>query len=92
MWMPNVMPGMAVDDRVVQLDAGVEQPVRIAAALPVAFAHGLVEQGGVLRRVDLHVLAAEAAEFRDLAAREIHQVGQVGVARRRRRRCDFSGS
>ena len=75
-------PRVARDDRVVELDAGVEHLVRIAAALPVALADRLVEQRRVLRRVDLDVLAAEPAQLRDLAPREVHEVGQVGVARR----------
>ena len=51
--------GVPADDRVVELDARVEHLVRIAAALAVAFADRLVEQRGVLRRVDLDVGAAE---------------------------------
>ena len=73
---------MAVDDGVVELDAGVEQPIGIAAALAVAFADRLVEQRRVLRRIDLHVLAAEAAELRDLAAGEVDEIREVGVPRR----------
>ncbi len=92
MWMPNVMPAMALDDRVVELDAGVEQLVGIAAALPVAFANRLVEERGVLRRVDLDVVAAEPAQFRDLATREVHEIGEVGVACRVRAAFDLSGS
>ena len=73
---------VAVDDRVVELDAGVEHLVGIAAALPIALADRLVEQRGVLRSVDLHVLAAEAPQLVDLTAREIDEVGEVRVARR----------
>ena len=73
---------VARDDRVVQLDAGIEHAVGIAPALSVALADGFVEQTGVLRCVDLDVLAAEAAELRDLAAREVHEIGEIGVARR----------
>ena len=82
MWMPNVTPRMAVDDRVVELDAGVEQRVGIAAALAVALADRLVEERGVLRRVDLDVLAAEPDQLRDLAPGEVDEVGEVRVARR----------
>ena len=82
MCTPNVTPGVAVDDRVVELDAGVDEPVGVAAALPVALANRLVEQRGVLRRVDLDVFAPEAAQLLDLAAREVDEIGQVGVARR----------
>ena len=53
--------GVAVDDRVVQLDAGVEQAIRIAPALPVAFADLLVEERRILRCVNLDVLASEPA-------------------------------
>ena len=74
--------GMALDDRVVQLDGGVEHPIGIAAALAVALANRLVEQPGVLRRVDLDVLAAEPRQLGDLAAGEVDEVGEVGVARR----------
>jgi hypothetical protein len=74
--------GVALDDRVVELDARVEHPVGIAAALPIALANGLVEQRGVLRRVDLDILAPEPAQFLDLAAGEVDDVGQIGVARR----------
>ena len=76
------MPG---DDRVVELDAGVEQSIGIAAALAVALADRLVEQRRVLRRIDLDVLAAEPRQLGDLAAREVDEVGEIGVARRRRR-------
>ena len=78
---------MAVDDGVVELDARVEHPGRIAATLTVALADGFVEQRRILRRVDLHVLAAKAPELFDLTAREVHEVGEIrvasGVGRRR---------
>ena len=77
---------MADDDGIVELDAGVEHLVRVAAALPVAVANALVEQARVLRRVDLDVLAAEAAKLCDFPAREVDEIRQVGVARRIRRR------
>ena len=73
--------GMAVDDGVVELDARVQQAIRIAAALPVSVADRLVEQGGVLRRVDLHVLASKAPQFFDFAPREVDDIRQVRVAR-----------
>ena len=77
--------GVAVDDRVVELDAGVEHLVGIAAALAVALANRLVEQRRVLRRVDLDVLAAQALQLGDLAPGEIHEVGEICVACRIRR-------
>jgi hypothetical protein len=39
-------------------------------------------QRGVLRRVDLDVVAPEPLQFRDLAPGEVDEIGQVGVARR----------
>src|SRR5207245_3971591 len=74
-------PRMARNDRVVHLEALVEQLVRIAAASPVTFPQIVVEQGRVLWRVDLDVGAAETAELRDLAASEVHDVGEVCVTR-----------
>ena len=74
-------PLVAVDDGVVELDAGIEQPIGIASALPVALADCLVEERGVLRGIDLHVLAAQASQLGDLAPREVHEVRQIGVAR-----------
>ncbi|MEZ4568889.1 MAG: hypothetical protein R2849_00860 [Thermomicrobiales bacterium] len=44
---------MFADHRVIQLDAAVEQCVGVIPALSIAFADFRVEQGGVLRRVDL---------------------------------------
>ena len=73
---------MTVDDRVVQLDVRVEHLVRIAAALPVALADLLVEQRRILRRVDLHVLAAEPPQLLDLAPREVDEIREIGIARR----------
>ena len=73
---------MLADDGVVHLDARVDQPVGVAAALAVALAQGRVEEGRVLRRVDLHVRAAEPDQLGHLAPREVDDVGQVGVARR----------
>src|SRR6185295_9189873 len=58
--------GMAVDDGVVELDAGVEQAIGIAATLPVALAHLLVEERRVLRRIALDVGAAAPAHLRPL--------------------------
>ena len=58
-----MMPGVALDDRVVELDARVEHLVGIAAALAVALANRLVEQRRVLRRVDLDVVAAEPPQL-----------------------------
>jgi hypothetical protein len=71
---------LTVDDRVVELDARVQHPIRIRAAPAIAFADRLVEQRRVLRRVDLHVLAAEPRELGDLAPREVDQVGEIRVA------------
>ena len=82
MWIAERHAGMAVDDRVVQLDVGVQHPVRIVAALAIALADRLVEQRRVLRRVDLDVFAPEPAQLLDLAPGEIDEIGQVGVARR----------
>src|SRR5438309_4192938 len=70
------------DHGVVHLDAGVDQPVGIAAARDVAGAQRRIKQGRILGRVDLDVHAAEPDQLLDLAAIEIHDVGQVGVARR----------
>ncbi len=74
--------GVSLDDRVVQLDRRVEHAIGIAAAGAVALADGLVEQPGILRGVNLDVLAAEARELGNLAAGEIHDVGKIGIERR----------
>src|SRR5579864_2436486 len=52
-------PGVARDDRVVHLDAAVDDLLRIAAALAIALAHLGVEERAVLGAVDLDVGAAE---------------------------------
>ena len=74
--------GMVADHGVVEFDAAVEQPVRVVAALAVALADGRVEQPGILRRVELDVGAAEADQFGDLGAQDIHHIGEVGIDRR----------
>src|SRR5207302_9265686 len=79
---PERHPGMAGDDRVVHLDALVQQLIGIAAAPPVTLAQIAVEQGSVLWCIDLYIRAAEAAELLDLAAGEVDDVVQVGLARR----------
>ena len=73
---------MAADDRVVHLDAGVDEPVGIGAALDVARAQRGIEQRRVLGRVDLDVGAAQPHQLLDLAPVEVDHVGQVRVARR----------
>src|SRR5438067_13173839 len=73
---------VAADDRVVHLDAGVDQPVGIAAARDVARPQRGIEQGRVLGRVDLNVRAAQPHQLLDLATIEVHDVGQEPVARR----------
>src|SRR5437660_5962880 len=77
-------PGVALDDRVVELDAAVDQLLRVAAALPVALAHLRVEQRRVLGRVDLDVRAAEPDQLVHLAPGHVHDVGQVLVPARLR--------
>ena len=73
---------VAIDDRVVELDAGIEHPVGIAAALPVALANGLVEKRRHTAARRFARIASEAAELRDFATREVDEVGEVGVASR----------
>jgi hypothetical protein len=51
----------------------------IASALSVALAHLLVEQRGILRRVDLHVLAPEAGAARRSPAREVDEIRKIRV-------------
>src|SRR5216684_561799 len=71
---------MALDDRVVQFDAAVDQLFRVASPLPVAVTHLGIEQGSVLGRIDLDVRAAQANQLFDLTARDVDDVGQVLVA------------
>src|SRR5579859_204581 len=73
---------IALDDRVVELDAAVDQLLGVAPALPVALAHGRVEKRPILRRVDLDVCAPEADELVDLAPGQVDDVGEVVVAGR----------
>src|SRR6185369_6297169 len=73
--------GVAADRRVVHLDARVDEPVGVAAALAVALAQRGVEQRGVLGRVDLYVGAAQAHQLLDLPPRHVDDVRQVGIAR-----------
>src|SRR2546425_8522823 len=49
---------VAADDGVVHLNTYIDEFVRVAAALAVAFAHFRIEQSSVLGRVDLDVGAA----------------------------------
>jgi hypothetical protein len=58
---PKRHPGVARDDRVVHLDAFVEQLVRIAATPTVAFAQLVIEEGSILRRVDLDTYRSRPA-------------------------------
>ncbi|MEZ4521501.1 MAG: hypothetical protein R3A46_07650 [Thermomicrobiales bacterium] len=73
---------MFADHRVIQLDAAVEQCVGVIPALSIAFTDLRVEQGGVLRRVDLDVRAAEPDEIRRPGPENIDDIGQVGLDRR----------
>src|SRR5713226_3295088 len=73
---------MALDDRIVELDAAVDQLLGVAPPLTVALPHGRVEEGSVLRRVDLYVRAAEADQLIHLAPREVDHVREVLVAGR----------
>src|SRR5260370_166339 len=73
--------GMAIDDRVVQFDAAVDQLFRVAAPLTVALTHLRIEQGRVLGRIDLDVCAAQANQLFDLKPRDVDDIGQVLVAR-----------
>src|SRR5579863_10608078 len=70
---------MAANHRVVHFDGKIEQAVGIVAALAVAFANLRIDQGGVLRRVDLNVGAAETNKFGDFIAKQIDEVGEKGV-------------
>jgi hypothetical protein len=74
--------GVTLDDRVVELDARVEHLVRVAPSLAIAFANGVIQERGILRCIDLDVFAPESFQFRDLAAGEVDQVGEIGVAGR----------
>src|SRR3981081_3687954 len=53
----NVQPKrdarVVLDDRVVELDAAVDQLLGVAPSLPVAFSHRRVQESPVLRRIDL---------------------------------------
>src|SRR5579863_6818732 len=73
---------VALDDRVVELYAAVDQLFWVASPLPVAFPHGRVEERSILGPVDLYVGAAKANQLVHLAAREVDDVGQVGISRR----------
>src|SRR6266540_4009485 len=73
-------PGMAADHRIVHLDTGVDEPIGIAAALAVALAERRVQKGRVLGGVDLDVRAAEPRQLFHLAAAQIDNVAEVGVA------------
>src|ERR1700674_1168517 len=66
--------GVALDDGVVELDAAVDQLLGVAPSLPVAFPHRRVQEGSVLRRVDLDIGAAEANQLVDLAAGQVDHV------------------
>src|SRR5712692_3631505 len=73
---------MALDDRVVELDAAVDQLLGVAPPLAVALAHGRVEESPVLRRVDLYIRAAKADQLIDLPPGEVDHVCEVLVAGR----------
>src|SRR5260370_1803460 len=71
---------MAMDDRVVELDAAVDQLFGVGPPLPVAITHLGIEQGGVLGSIDLDVCAAQANQLFDLTPRDVDDIGQVLVA------------
>ena len=68
-----------LDDRVVELDAAVDQLLGVAPPLAVALPHGGVEQRPVLRPVDLDIRAAEANQLVHLPPGEVDDVGQVSI-------------
>src|ERR1700686_2164066 len=68
---------MITDHRVIHLDREIKKLVGIVSALTVAFAQLRIEQGGVLRRVDLNVSTAETDQFLDFIPQNVYQVGQV---------------
>src|SRR5438128_12203637 len=55
--------GVAFDDRVIHLDARVDQLLGVAAPLSVALAEMRVEQRRVLRRIDLDVSTSQAHQL-----------------------------
>ncbi len=73
--------GLAADHRIIHFDGEVEQSVRVIAALAVSLADLGVDQGGVLRRIDLNVSAAQTNQFSHFIAKKIDQVGEKCVYR-----------
>ena len=68
---------MIADHRVIHLDREIKKLVGIVSALTVAFPQLRIEQGGVLRRVDLNISTAETDQFLDLIPQNVYQVGQI---------------
>src|SRR6185369_3407345 len=79
---PEGDAGMSFDDRVVEFDARVEHPVRVAAALTVSFANGFIQQRRVLWGINLDVLTSQPRQLLDFAPSEINEVGEIGITRR----------
>src|SRR6266550_8731170 len=66
--------GVTGDDRVVHLDACIDQGLRVAAALAVSLAQLGVEERRVLGSIDLNVSAPEPNQLIDLSPAQIDHV------------------
>ena len=75
-------PGVVADDRVVELNAGVDELVGITSALAVSLSQLGIEKRGVLGGVDLDIGTAQPAELGDLAPAEIDDIRQVRIPTR----------
>src|SRR6266853_550085 len=71
--------GMTANHSVIHLDGEIEEAVGIIAPLPVALADLGIDQGGILRRVDLNVRAAQSEQFGYLVTKEIDEIGEKSV-------------
>ena len=77
--------GVTINNGVVQFDAVIDQLVRVVPTLAISLPHLRVEKSRVLWSVNLYVGAAQTNQFLYLTSREVHNVGQVGIAGRIRR-------
>src|SRR6266852_6074962 len=71
--------GMTANHSVIHLDGEIEEAVGITAPLLVALADLGIDQGGILRRVDLNVRAAQSEQFGYLVTKEIDEIGEKSV-------------
>src|SRR5690349_8224137 len=73
--------GMVTDHSIVEFDTPIKQAVRIVAALSISLADGRVQQGCVLRRVNLNVSTTKLDQLFDFASKDVDDVSEIGVNR-----------